>query len=67
MRSGKTTFLILLNKDDKPGKLEIPLSQQYIITDYWTDEKKATYSKIFDAGKLPAHLGRIYKLVPIGR
>jgi alpha-galactosidase len=66
MKKGQTTYLILLNKEDKGKKFSVPLSQPYVISNYWTGEKKGTYDKQFDAEELPAHSGRVYKLVTIG-
>lgn len=58
------TYLILLNKNDTPQKFEVPLLQEYTITNYWTGESKANSGKTF-VEELPAHAGCVYKLLPL--
>lgn len=64
MKTAKATFLILLNKDDQEKKFAVPLSKSYQIIDYWTDEKKGVYKTEWNE-TLPAHTGRVYKLVSL--
>ena len=55
------TYLVLLNKDDQPKKISVPLSKSYQVTNYWTGEKMGNHSKVFNE-ELPAHSGRVYQL-----
>jgi alpha-galactosidase len=62
MKAGKSTFLILLNKDDTPKKISVTLPRTYTITNYWTGKKAGVYNKIFNAGELPPHSGQVFKM-----
>ncbi len=61
MKAPGATYLVLLNKDDQPKKISVPLSKSYQVTNYWTGEKLGNHSKVFN-GELPAHSGRVYQL-----
>ena len=64
MNAPGATYLILLNKDDQAKKINVPLSKSYQIINYWTDEKKGMYKVTF-TDELPAHSGKVYKLLPL--
>ena len=58
------TYLILLNRGDELKKMSVPLLQSYQIINYFTDEKKGMYTTKF-IDELPAHSGRVYKLLAL--
>ncbi len=64
MKSGTPTYLVLLNRNAEPKEFTVPLTKPYGITDYWTDEKKGISQKQFQQ-TLPAHSGRVYKLMAL--
>jgi alpha-galactosidase len=64
MKTTSATFLILLNRDKEPKGFTIPLSKSYSVTNYWTDEKKDVSLKELQE-TLPAHSGRVYKLMAL--
>lgn len=66
MRTGKKTFLILLNKADQSKKITVPLDRPYTITNYWTGETMGVHNTIFEPAEMPAHSGNVYQLEPIG-
>ena len=61
MKGPGATYLILLNRDDQPKKIRVPLPRAYQIINYWTDEKKGVYKIEFD-DELPPRSGMVYKL-----
>ena len=64
INAGNISYLILLNKEEQPKKFDVPLSSAYTITNYWTDEVKGDHKNKF-SDELPAHCGRVYKLVAL--
>ena len=64
MKTAEGTFLILLNRDDGEKKITVPLPNAYNIINYWTDEKKGIYKNKLNE-TLPAHCGKVYKLVAL--
>ena len=57
-------YLILLNKNEESKKIDVSLPATYQFTNYFTDEKKGTFKNNF-IEELPAHSGRVYKLMAL--
>ena len=64
MKRSDGLYLILLNKDEESKKIDVSLPATYQFTNYFTDEKKGTFKNNF-IEELPAHSGRVYKLMAL--
>ncbi len=63
MKTSTGYYLVILNKENEPRKISVPLSHAYDVINYWTGEQKGIQTNTFSADVLPPHSGCVYKLI----